>query len=369
MARLLSRARPWVAVGLGALLGSGVGAVTLLSKPFHSAEMDYLITALPTSQSVSDLGNRAWLSSNRSDTYAQVITSRQVLQPVIDELGLDATVDTLAKTIDVSIPYDTSILSVEVVNPDEDLARDISTAIARRAPAVLVEFDRGDPEAPAQMDVLPLADEPRLTSSARWKRWAGPLTGGLVGSAVALTMTARQREERDAASLPDDVHAALAGLPVLGSLTIGAASTRPAPEVSARLTEQLSGVSSQVVAIVGATGQVAADATESAWKQLSGWPAHQELLIDLRDLDLRGHGPSAQVPQRADAQTRVWITGGSLPWSAEASSLLKHAHAVLLLIPGRGAMISDLVAAFNLVAQAGTPVLGAVLVYDDEVVD
>ena len=59
----------------------------------------------------------------------EIINSRQIMQKVIDNLGLDYTPEQLSSCVKISSPADTRVLKLSVVNPDPKLAKDIAEEI------------------------------------------------------------------------------------------------------------------------------------------------------------------------------------------------------------------------------------------------
>lgn len=63
-------------------------------------------------------------------TYSEIIKSRRVLKPVIDDLELDTTIDKLKKQITVTSVSGTSIIEIKVSDEDKKLAVKIANKIA-----------------------------------------------------------------------------------------------------------------------------------------------------------------------------------------------------------------------------------------------
>ena len=124
----------------GALLA---GAYTkLMITPIYSATSTMLVlTKETTLASLADLQ----IGSQLTQDYSMLITSRTVLQEVIDNLGLDMDYRTLESNISINNPEDTRILEITVTNPDPEMAKNIVDELS----TVSSEFI-GD-----QMEVVP----------------------------------------------------------------------------------------------------------------------------------------------------------------------------------------------------------------------
>ena len=130
---------------LAAFLAGAViaGAYTkLLVTPIYSSTSTMLIlTKETTLASLADLQIGSQLTSD----YSVLITSRPVLQDVIDNLGLDMEYKDLEKNISINNPTDTRILEITVNDPDPETAKNIVDELS----SVASEFI-GD-----QMEVVP----------------------------------------------------------------------------------------------------------------------------------------------------------------------------------------------------------------------
>ena len=70
------------------------------------------------------------LNQNLIGTYSEIITSRKVLQQVIDNLKLKMTVDELSKNITTSSVEDTEIIRITVNNEKKKMAAEIAYEVA-----------------------------------------------------------------------------------------------------------------------------------------------------------------------------------------------------------------------------------------------
>jgi len=122
----------WVSVVAITLLGVlGAGAVSLLTKPTFTAGSAVFLT-VQGGASAGELLQGANYAANQVRSYAQVATTPEVLQPVIDQLGLDLTPSKLASQVTTTIPTNTAIIEVAVVDRDPALAAAIAQAVVER---------------------------------------------------------------------------------------------------------------------------------------------------------------------------------------------------------------------------------------------
>lgn len=186
----------------GALLA---GAYTkLMITPIYSATSTMLVlTKETTLASLADLQ----IGSQLTQDYSMLITSRTVLQDVIDNLGLDMDYRTLESNISINNPEDTRILEITVTNPDPEMAKNIVDELS----TVSSEFI-GD-----QMEVVPpkIVEEgeiPEHQTSPSLSRnvMMGALLGFVLAAGVVVLLTIMD----DTIKSEDDIGRYL-GLPTL----------------------------------------------------------------------------------------------------------------------------------------------------------
>ena len=116
---------------LAALLAGAViaGAATkIFITPVYSATSTMLVlTKETTLSSLADLQ----IGSQLTKDYNILITSRTVLQDVVDELNLDMDYKALKGCITVDNPTDTRILSITATSTDPEMAKKIADTLAK----------------------------------------------------------------------------------------------------------------------------------------------------------------------------------------------------------------------------------------------
>lgn len=75
--------------------------------------------------------NDITVNKNLVSTYREIIKSRRILSPVIENLQLDLTTEELGKKIAVTSTNDTEIIVITVTDTDSIKARDIANEIAK----------------------------------------------------------------------------------------------------------------------------------------------------------------------------------------------------------------------------------------------
>lgn len=115
--------RIWMIILVTALgLGMAAGYTMLFIKPLYkSTSIMYVLSRQDSIVSLSDLQ----IGTQMTQDYMVVITSRPVLQQVIDNLGLDMSYGALKQSVSVSNPSNTRFLEITVTSTDAYLAKKI----------------------------------------------------------------------------------------------------------------------------------------------------------------------------------------------------------------------------------------------------
>ena len=124
----------WLSIVAITIVGVAAAAgVSLLTKPVYTAQT-VVYLSVRGGDSASDLMQGANYASNQVRSYAQVVTTPAVLQPVIDELGLTITSAELAQNVSTTIPTNTALIDISV----NDTSATQSAAVAQAVSESLV---------------------------------------------------------------------------------------------------------------------------------------------------------------------------------------------------------------------------------------
>ena len=111
-------------------------AYTFTRTPQYTATSELLATyrssaaASGASSNAVELSSGANYINSQIQTYPQLIKTESVLQPVIDDLGLDTTVKELAASVTASNPDGTMLVDISVNDPDPKQASSIANSVA-----------------------------------------------------------------------------------------------------------------------------------------------------------------------------------------------------------------------------------------------
>lgn len=210
--------RLWVLIVGAALIGAG-GAYALSTSTTPTYEStSTLAFSLSQGTTAADLANGSTYAQNQMLTFAQLATSSAVLQPVIDDLGLDLTVQSLKRSIVVTIPQNTLILKIRVSALSGEEAAELANAIADSLTTVVhsVSPKPTTGESPnIDASLVDTAVVPRYQASPNKTREAilGGVAGLIVGMLIALVMALLDPKVRNEDSLRR-----VTPVPVLGSV-------------------------------------------------------------------------------------------------------------------------------------------------------
>lgn len=199
---------------------AAVCAYTLLTPPKYTATSQVFATFSTSSSSDSSqddfnsLNSAGSYISNQIKSYPTLATTEAVLQPVIDQLGLNSTVSQLAAQLTVTNPTDTAFvnISVEDTNPKE--AADIANTVAKSMKTVVEDsLYSSNSKSPVTLSVVQQAQEPSGPSSPKITlNMAIGIVGGLIlGIIVALLKDLFSTRIEEAFELQEYIDAPIMG--------------------------------------------------------------------------------------------------------------------------------------------------------------
>ncbi|GAA1666449.1 polysaccharide biosynthesis tyrosine autokinase [Microbacterium lacus] len=202
--------KSWLIIVAAALVGvAAAAAYSLTRTPIYSSESQVFVSTQGAG-TIGELQQGNTFSQARVTTYTNLATTPLVLQPVIDELGLDLTPAELANQVSASNAVNTTIISIAAKDADPALAAEIANAVSTSLTTTVEQI-----ETPAGTDVSPV----RLTSVTEAQPGLSPVSpnvpmnlvlGGLIGLALGIgiavlreVLDTRVRTQRDVASVTD----------------------------------------------------------------------------------------------------------------------------------------------------------------------
>jgi polysaccharide biosynthesis transport protein len=135
------RRRLWMIVALPIVAALSAGFVSFLLPPVYEAHVSVYVRLAQPLVSTDPTG----VSLNSDQvvrTYASLVTERQLLQSVINELGLKITPEDLSKEITATPVPNTTKLDVAVRNTNPALARDLDNSLVADLIAEVNQFQQ-----------------------------------------------------------------------------------------------------------------------------------------------------------------------------------------------------------------------------------
>lgn len=216
--RTLGRRWPLVVSGL-AIGATASCAQLVLSTPTYDATARlYVTVASSESGSTTDLVQGGNAAEQRVRSYVDIITTPRVLQPAIDELGLDTTAQDLAERVRASSPNETVLLNLTVNDTSAARAAAIANAIsASFTELVADDLEQASPGATSpvsirtvQPAVVPQDRATPQPAKILFLGIGGGLSVGVLGAVLRELLDTKIRSRTEVESVTDR--------PVLGSV-------------------------------------------------------------------------------------------------------------------------------------------------------
>lgn len=213
----------WRSVAAVIVLGVLAAATfSLLVTPTYTSKTS-LFFSVSGANSASDLAQGTTYTGKQVESYAEVATSPLVLQPVIDQLGLDMTSAALAANVTVTVPTNTSVIDVSVVDTDPEHAGAIAAAVGTELVGAVSALspDTGAGLESVEATIITPATVPMAptTPNVPQNLVLGLLLGVFLGAGQAIlrdTLDTRVRTATDIAHVTD--------APIIGQIALDEAS-------------------------------------------------------------------------------------------------------------------------------------------------
>ncbi len=200
----------WIIL-LSAVIGAvsfGMYTYALIEPVYQSQSMLYILTKSTSLTSLADIQ----VGTQLTNDYVVFVTSRPVVDKVIDNLKLDMTYEEFVSNVSVDNPSNTRILKLTVSHTDPKMAQTIVNELSDVAASRVAEVM--DTEAPSIADYGHLAEEPSSPNLVK-----NSMIGGVLFAFVVIAIIIVAHLMNDSIKTSDDVEKYL-GLNVLGSIPL-----------------------------------------------------------------------------------------------------------------------------------------------------
>lgn len=181
--------------------------LTVMSAKSYAATTR-LFVSTTSGASGTDLLQGSSFSQNRVKSYADVIKSPRVLNPVIKKLQLKTTPADLQEQVQTDVPADSVLIDVSVTNPSPPMATRIAREIGRQFIVTVGELETVGKakQSPVKVSILAQPTVPTSPVSPRPARnlGLGLALGLLLGGGIALVRNQRDtriKGEKDCAQV------------------------------------------------------------------------------------------------------------------------------------------------------------------------
>ena len=121
----------WIIILILLIVGAGAGAAySVVQTPQYETSTQLYVSVRSEGAATGDLVQGTTFARQIVASYVEVVPTALVLEPVIDELGLPATVAELAERVSAQAPLNTVNLIITATDPDPVLAAQIADAAA-----------------------------------------------------------------------------------------------------------------------------------------------------------------------------------------------------------------------------------------------
>ncbi|WPU08582.1 polysaccharide biosynthesis tyrosine autokinase [Pseudarthrobacter oxydans] len=217
--------RNWILVTAAPLVGLLLGGTaSVLATPTYTSETQ-LFVAIQSSGSVLELQQGNTFSQARVQSYVKTVGSPAVLQPAIDQLGLDLSAEELAAQVTAGTEANTVLINIAVSSESPVQAAAVAEAVANSLIRTVdsLEKPKTGGTSPVSLSVIKPAIAPTLpsTPNTRLNLSLGLILGLALGVAAAIlrsTLDSRIRGEGDLRHVTD--------APLLGGISFDQSANR-----------------------------------------------------------------------------------------------------------------------------------------------
>lgn len=209
--------RRWIAILGATVVGLLGGLVYAWTAPVTYQSTAGSFFSLVSGDSASDLVQGSTYAQNQVESFAQLAVTPEVLQPVVDELGLPESPAELARRVEVTVPTSTVIVEVTVTDGSAERSATLANAVISSLADVVERIAPQD--AAGNPTVVATTVSPaEVPSSAASPDLPLALAAGLVAGLCAGVGLGWSREALDTHVRDAEVVAELTDLPVLGNV-------------------------------------------------------------------------------------------------------------------------------------------------------
>ncbi|WP_062077789.1 polysaccharide biosynthesis tyrosine autokinase [Demequina globuliformis] len=200
----------WILVAVCAVVGTAVGiAYALLATPAYTASAKVFVST-SGAESASDLQQGNSFTTQRVNTYIDLVNTTAVLRPTAEALGITVSSSGLRELITASAPVNTSVINITATHADPVFAASVATQTATALIDVVEDVESSDQDgtSPISLSLVEEAEVPGSPTSpnrplAIALGCALGVALGIGGALVRQAADNRVHGERDVEALTD----------------------------------------------------------------------------------------------------------------------------------------------------------------------
>ena len=201
----------WRTITVATLLMIALAAAYTLTSPKVYEARTQLFVSTSGGSDTTQLLQGNTFTQQRVKSYSDLISTPAVLDPVISQLHLNTTADSLGLRVSASVPLDTVLIDVLVDDPNPQQAARIAGAVGKQFSSSVIDLERVSDTTPSPVKVsvvrppsVPIAPvSPKPTRNLA----LGVVLGLLVGLGAALlrdSLDTSVKSERDVKETTDE---------------------------------------------------------------------------------------------------------------------------------------------------------------------
>lgn len=208
--------RNWALIAVLTILGFSVGYLSAAGQTAVYQTSSSVLVTSELGNSGSDLVQGSTYVENLVASYVNLATSEKVLQPVIDDLGLDTTPRALAGSVSASTPLNTVLINITVRGSDPQQDARLADAVTESFSTVVSDVSPRVEGKPAiRLTTIQSANVPSVPVAPNKRRLTA--LGGIVGLALGVAVALIRRSWGSKITDVSDV-VKVTDLPVVGEI-------------------------------------------------------------------------------------------------------------------------------------------------------
>lgn len=201
--------KQWYLVAALAIAGAAFGVYRAESAPPVYRATSKVFVSLTGGSTAQELVQGSDYTQNLVQSYAALTTMPVVLDPVIDQLGLDTTARKLSQSVTADAPLDTVIIEISAKGSAPDTVADVSNAVASQLSTTITDLSpKANGQDNVNVEVVARAQPPDSPIAPRKRlivltALLAGLVAGVMLSVLRHLLDTRVRSAEDVQGLTD----------------------------------------------------------------------------------------------------------------------------------------------------------------------